>query len=226
MIRNGNLKEFNAPRLTDLLENVYPERIREQKEKLENLEGAGEEELAEAEKSLRKIEAELAETQKIEFVYPSKTYSDEMTITLGGNEIRLVYPEAAHTDGNTIVHFVGQRAVHMGDMLFYMHHPYIDWNAGCDTGNWIAALEEVAGWDIDIVIPGHGELTGRDGLLWKTGYLKELRAEVQAAVEAGLTLEETRESVKMEKYPDLPWSYMLPAGIEAVYNELTGAARD
>ena len=29
----------------------------------------------------------------------------------------------------------------------------------------------------------------------------------------------------MEEYSDLPWGYMLDAGVEAVYNELTGVER-
>jgi hypothetical protein len=113
----------------------------------------------------------------------------------------------------------------MGDMLFNMRHPFIDWKAGCDTGNWISALEAVAGWEIDVVMPGHGELTDRSGLLWMAGYLRDLREEVGAAIEKGKSLDEIRESVKMEEYSEIPWSYMLSAGIEAVYNELSGEPR-
>jgi glyoxylase-like metal-dependent hydrolase (beta-lactamase superfamily II) len=113
----------------------------------------------------------------------------------------------------------------MGDMLFYKRHPYIDWKAGSNTENWIASLERVSGWDVEVVIPGHGELTDKSGLTWKVEYLSDLRAEVGEAIKAGQTLKEAKESVKMEKYSDLPWAYMLDAGVEAVYNELTGVER-
>jgi glyoxylase-like metal-dependent hydrolase (beta-lactamase superfamily II) len=148
-----------------------------------------------------------------------------MSITLGGHEILLIYPGASHTSGNTLVHFVDLKAVHMGDMLFYKRHPYIDWKAGSNTENWIASLERVSGWDVEVVIPGHGELTDKSGLTWKVEYLSDLRAEVGEAIKAGQTLKEAKESVKMEKYSDLPWAYMLDAGVEAVYNELTGVER-
>ena len=148
-----------------------------------------------------------------------------MAIRLGGHEIRLIYPGASHTSGNTLVHFVDLKAVHMGDILFYRRHPYIDWKAGSNTENWIATLERVSGWDVEVVIPGHGELTDKSGLTWKIEYLSDLRAEVEEAVEAGKSLEETKRSVKMEKYSGIPWAYMLDAGVEAVYNELTGAER-
>jgi cyclase len=221
----GNQKEFNEANLKEMIEETYPARIKEAELKLASLEDAGEEELAEASMALEKANAALAEAKEIVLVYPDKTYTDAMSITLGGHEIRLIYPGAAHTNGNTLVHFVDLKAVHMGDILFYKRHPYIDWKAGSNTENWIASLERVSGWDVEVVIPGHGELTDKSGLAWKVEYLSDLRAEVGEAIKAGQTLEEAKESVKMEKYSDLPWAYMLDAGVEAVYNELTGAER-
>ncbi len=220
-----NQKTFNEPNLKKMVEEAYPARIEEAEEKLASLDGAGEEELAEAAKAVEKAKSDLAEVSEIVLVYPDKTYSDAMSITLGSHEIRLIYPGASHTSGNTLVHFVDLKAVHMGDMLFYMRHPYIDWKAGSDTENWIASLERVSGWDVEVVIPGHGELTDKSGLAWKVEYLSDLRAEVGEAVKSGQSLDQAKESVKMEKYSGLPWAYMLDAGVEAVYNELTGVER-
>ncbi len=220
-----NQKEFNGPNLEIMIEETYPKRISEAEAKLEALDGAGEEELAAAAGAVEKAKTGLAEAKEITLVYPDKTYDDAMTITLGGHEIRLIYPGASHTSGNTLVHFVDLKAVHMGDMLFYKRHPYIDWKAGSNTENWIASLERVSDWDVEVVIPGHGELTDKSGLAWKIGYLSDLRAEVGKAVKDGKSLEETKESVKMEKYAEMPWAYMLDAGVEAVYNELTGVER-
>jgi glyoxylase-like metal-dependent hydrolase (beta-lactamase superfamily II) len=221
----ANIRAFNEPRVKTMIEETYPAQIKEAEELLASPGDAGEEELAKAAAALEKAKQGLAEAKEIRFVYPEKTYSEEMTIELGGHEVRLVFPGPSHTSGNTLVHFVDLKAVHMGDMLFYMRHPFIDWKAGSDTKNWIASLEDVKTWDVDVVMPGHGELTGKDGLTWKVGYLTDLRTEVGAAIEAGKTLEETKEAVKMEKYAEMPWSYMLDAGVEAVYNELTGVER-
>lgn len=220
-----NQKEFNGPNLKKMIEETYPKRISEAEAKLEALDDAGEEETAAAAEALEKAKAGLAEAKEIVLVYPDKTYDDAMTITLGGHEIMLIFPGASHTSGNTLVHFVDLKAVHMGDMLFYKRHPYIDWKAGSNTENWIASLERVSGWDVEVVIPGHGELTDKSGLAWKIGYLSDLRAEVGKAVKDGKSLEETKESVKMEKYAEMPWTYMLDAGVEAVYNEMTGVER-
>jgi glyoxylase-like metal-dependent hydrolase (beta-lactamase superfamily II) len=221
----GNQKEFNEANLKEMIEETYPARIKEAELKLDSLEDTSEEELAEASMTLEKANAALAEAKEIVLVYPDKTYTDTMSITLGGHEILLIYPGASHTSGNTLVHFVDLKAVHMGDILFYKRHPYIDWKAGSNTENWIASLERVSGWDVEVVIPGHGELTDKSGLTWKVEYLSDLRAEVGEAIKAGQTLKEAKESVKMEKYSDLPWAYMLDAGVEAVYNELTGVER-
>jgi len=220
-----NLATFGEPRVKDDLENNYPRRIDEQWKKLAAIDPGDEAGRTEAAKELERLEADFADYRLVHIVYPDATFTTDTTLVLGRYHVRLVHPGPAHTDGDVVVHFVEQRAVHMGDLLFNHRHPYIDWKAGCDTANWISALSEVASWDVEIVMPGHGELTGPDGLEWMAGYLTELRGEVAAAIEAGRTLEEAKTSATMSPYEDIPWNYMLSAGVEAVYNEMTGAKR-
>lgn len=221
----GNLGRFGGPRVKEELETGYPRRIEEQKQRIAALDPGDEAHRTEAMQELERLERDFEDYGRVRIVYPEATYRSDTTLALGEYHVRLVHPGPGHTDGNTIVHFVEQKAVHMGDLLFYLRHPYIDWKAGCDTENWIAALAEVSGEDIDVVMPGHGDLTDAGGLEWMAGYLAELRGEVAAAVEAGQSLEEAKQSVAMPPYADIPWTYMLEAGIEAVYNEMTGAPR-
>jgi glyoxylase-like metal-dependent hydrolase (beta-lactamase superfamily II) len=221
----ANQQAFNEPRLKDMIEKSYPERIGAEQAKLDSLSASGSEASGETADALENLRKQFEAAQEIRLVYPDSTFDDEMIIELGGQKIRLYHPGPAHTSGNIIVHFVDLGAVHMGDMLFYMRHPYIDWKAGSNTANWVKTLEAVAQWDIDVVMPGHGRLTDRSGLTWKAQYLRDLRAEVGAAVEKGMSLEEAGAAVRMEKYAGLEWTYMLDAGIAAVYKELTGEER-
>ena len=221
----ANQQAFNEPRLREMLEKTYPERIGAGQAKLDSLTTSGSEATGETADALRKLREQYDAAQEIRLVYPDTTFDEEMIIELGGQKIRLYHPGPAHTSGNLIVHFMDLGAVHMGDMLFYMRHPYIDWKAGSNTANWVRTLEEVAGWDIDVVIPGHGRLTDISGLKWKTQYLKDLRDEVRAAVDRGMSPDEAGAAVRMEKYADLEWPYMLDAGVAAVYKELAGEER-
>ncbi|SDE02093.1 Glyoxylase, beta-lactamase superfamily II [Mucilaginibacter pineti] len=51
-----------------------------------------------------------------------------------------------------------------------------------------------------IVIPGHGRITNKAGIKYTIDYVQELKTEVEAAVDKGLTLEQTKEAVKMKEY--------------------------
>jgi cyclase len=50
------------------------------------------------------------------------------------------------------------------------------------------------------VVPGHGPPQGTDAFGWSLGYLAALQAEIAAAAEQGLTLEETVATVTLEEY--------------------------
>ncbi|WP_147322030.1 MBL fold metallo-hydrolase [Mucilaginibacter conchicola] len=54
--------------------------------------------------------------------------------------------------------------------------------------------------DDAIVIPGHGRITNKAGIKYTIDYVDALKDQVQAAVNKGLTLEQTKEVVKMKDF--------------------------
>jgi glyoxylase-like metal-dependent hydrolase (beta-lactamase superfamily II) len=218
-----NLERFQADNLKKAIEERYPAFIQGLDEQIQDSEPGPER--GKLQEQRRRVMADLQEMKAIQPFGPDLTYRTELTLRLGGQTVRLWHPGPAHTGGDTIVHFVEKKAVHMGDMLFHRLHPFIDFDAGCDTLNWIAALKKVAAWDIEVVIPGHGEVTGKKGLDWKVEYLTQLRKEVGQALKSGKTLEQAQESVKMPAYKAIGFERILPRGVAAVYRELKGESR-
>jgi glyoxylase-like metal-dependent hydrolase (beta-lactamase superfamily II) len=51
-----------------------------------------------------------------------------------------------------------------------------------------------------IIIPGHGRITNKAGIKFTIDYVEALKKNVEAAVDKGLTLEATIQSVKMEEF--------------------------
>lgn len=173
------------------------------------------------EESLKKLEAQYAFYRELQLVRPQITLDrGKMTISLGGETAEIISPGPAHISDNLIINFPGQKVVHMGDMLFYRHHPYIDWQAGSDTANWIAALKEVQTWPWEKIIPGHGPVAGKEALDEQIHYLTDLRTAVAEAIKKGLTLEQMKKSITMPAWKDLGFPDMLPHAIEAVFQEL------
>jgi glyoxylase-like metal-dependent hydrolase (beta-lactamase superfamily II) len=216
-----NMRKLNEPRLRGMMAKGMPEMIAAQKLKVDTLRKKKGKELKKEEERLRTLEAQLVELQGLRFVYPAITYDSKLRISLGGQEIEVIYPGPAHTNGDSLVYFPALKVVHMGDLLFIGSYPYIGAEAGCDTANWLAKLKEVSGWEVEPFIPGHGPLAGQEGLLRLAAYLGDLHQAVQTAIAAGQTLEQAKKMAPLPAWKDLTWPQMFPQNVEAVYNELS-----
>jgi len=199
----------------------FPARIAAIKEKIAALGRREKSARAKEEENLKNLEARYAFYGELRLVRPQITLDGgKLTISLGGETAEIISPGPAHIDDNLIVYFPGQKVVHMGDMLFYRHHPYIDWRAGSDTARWITALKEVQDWPLEKVIPGHGPVAGKEALAEQVRYLGDLREAVAAALNKGLTLDQAQKAVILPAWKDLGFPDMLPYAIEAVFHEL------
>jgi glyoxylase-like metal-dependent hydrolase (beta-lactamase superfamily II) len=122
---------------------------------------------------------------------PNDLFADEHEMRVGGKTIRSLHLGRGHTGGDLVVLFVEDRVLHTGDLCFNGRYPNIDLEAGGSIPAWIATLDRVLALDFDRVIPGHGPVTDRSGILAFQGFLRELWSVGQRAAQAGLSLEET-----------------------------------
>jgi glyoxylase-like metal-dependent hydrolase (beta-lactamase superfamily II) len=51
-----------------------------------------------------------------------------------------------------------------------------------------------------VIIPGHGRVTNKAGIKYTIDYVEALKQQVEVAVDKGLTLEQTKEAVKMNEF--------------------------
>ncbi len=131
---------------------------------------------------------------------PNETFTGMHEIRLGDKTIRSSFLGRGHTDGDLVVHFVEDRVLHLGDLLFLARYPNIDLEAGGSVREWPATLDRVLamdGWDR--VIPGHGAVTDRAGIEQFQRFLRELWAQVQPMAAAGRTLDETLAAVELRE---------------------------
>ena len=89
---------------------------------------------------------------------PVVTFTDALTFHWNGQTIRVFHVDPAHTDGDSIIHFVEADVLHMGDLFFNGSYPYIDVSSGGRIGGVVSAAERVlkAAGDRTRLIPGHG----------------------------------------------------------------------
>jgi glyoxylase-like metal-dependent hydrolase (beta-lactamase superfamily II) len=134
---------------------------------------------------------------------PGREFDGELTVIVGGRELRLIEVGPAHTVGDLIVHVPDVRVCFAADVLFVGVAPVM-W-AG-PTANWIAALERILTLDVDVVVPGHGPVSGRAEVEVLRDHFQWLEAAARPALAAGRSpLDTARELLGSREYRDAPW---------------------
>ena len=136
---------------------------------------------------------------------PRVTFTEEMQVHLGGKEIRTRHYGRGHTGGDAVIFFPDLKVIHTGDLfLARPTQPYIDYANGGSALEWTKALDEVLKLDFDTIIPGHGPLSDRAGLLkWQTDFAA-MRSRVGGMVRQG----KSKDEISQTLIKDFGW----PAG--------------
>ncbi|MGW3010467.1 MBL fold metallo-hydrolase [Streptomyces sp. NPDC001219] len=152
---------------------------------------------------------------------PEVTYTDTLTLHVGGIEVRLIHPGVAHTTGDTLVWLPEERIVFAGDLVFHGGTPFVF--MGSLTGS-LRAVQTLRELDAVTVVPGHGPVTGPevyDGIERYLRFVGELAQEGRAA---GRTPLETARQADLGPFAELAESERLVANLHRAYAELAGAA--
>jgi cyclase len=127
---------------------------------------------------------------------PVVTFDGTLSFHLNGEEIRGIHVPRAHTDGDTIVHFLGGDVVHMGDVYFNGFYPFIDYSGGGTVEGVIAACDRVLAIATDKtrIIPGHGPLSNKAELQAYRDMLAAISGRIRKMLAEGRKLEEVTAS--------------------------------
>lgn len=152
------------------------------------------------------------------------TFSDGITLHLGGREIRILFLGRGHTRGDTIVFLPEERVVYMCETYYYDEFPYI---SGGYSADWLRTLEAAEALEADIFIPGHGFLPSdlketRAGLRRHWQILKDVRDAVEVQVKQGLSEDETVAAVDLPQYKKYKgYQRAMEIAVRRIYRELT-----
>ena len=117
------------------------------------------------------------------------TFTEESVLFLGGKEVRAHYFGRGHTNGDALIYFPALRTVHTGDMMAGAT-PLIDYPGGGSVVEWTKTLDAAMKWDFDTVIPGHGAVTNKAGLLTYRNNVEKLRVRAAALIHEGKSQED------------------------------------
>ena len=151
---------------------------------------------------------------------PTVTFTDRMTIHLGGKSVELVYPGRSHSDNLIVMRFPAERTVFTVDFITVKRLPYMTLSDAWFP-DWIDAIKRVEALDFDILAPGHGPLGTKADARDHRAYLEDLHAAVLAAARAGQRVEQMKASIKLDKYKDWGrYKEWLPLNIEGMARQI------
>jgi cyclase len=158
------------------------------------------------------------ENGAIDLLGPSETFSDDMAFERPEGTLQVRYLGPAHCDGDLVLHLPRQRILFLGDLLFVGRFP---WLGDCDLDKWIALLKRVLLFDVQTVVPGHGEVCSLKEVAAFYDLLASLREAVQQAVRSNLSEEAAVDEVELPAYAALPrYREWRPANVRSAYRYL------
>ena len=143
------------------------------------------------------ISTTMARTNIVEHKQPNSAdtaparlaFDHEMSVFLGGQEVRARYMGRGHTNGDAVIYFPALKVVHTGDLMAGTS-PLIDYPGGGSVVEWTKTLDEALKLDFDTVIPGHGKVTDKAGLKTYRDNVGKLRTRVSGLIKEGKSQDE------------------------------------
>lgn len=178
----------------------------------------------------------LAQKLALHKTFPNVTFSDSMTILMGGREIQVLHAQAI-TTGDTYLYLPKEKILVTGDILL---SPYPFAIGGTYPEEWLRTLKEFAELAPNVIIPGHGEVeTNTDFLRGNIALFQEVMQQVKADKANGMTVEQTTEALAKQngelaakigiKDPETASAfkdYFLNVFVKRAYRELDGPLGD
>jgi len=168
---------------------------------------------------------------------PTESYGgrDKKLNFFNGEGVVITHPDAAHTDGDSLVYFRGSDVLAVGDVINMTSFPVID----IARGGTVDGLIETLNWILDvcvvehmmeggtIVVPGHGRLIDTADAAYYRDMVTIMRDRVRELRKRGMTLEQIKAARPTRDYDgrygkNPQWT---PAMfVEAIYRTLPKAS--
>jgi cyclase len=131
---------------------------------------------------------------------PTITFSEQLDLYVGQNSFELIHLPG-HTAGHIGVYVLPEKVFFAGDNFTNAVQPLLSHALPLDR---IASLKRIEAMDIDIVVPGHGEVCGKREVREFRRFILRCIDLVREAIGKGLTKEQTADEIQLEAlYPSI-----------------------
>ena len=157
---------------------------------------------------------------------PDLTFTDRMSIDLGGKHVELIYTGKNHSDNSLVVLLPQNKLLFAVDFIPVETVAYRTMSSDYPD-DWVESLKRVEQLDFETLVPGHGKIGKKEHVGRFRGYLEDLRAAVEEQVRKGASMEEAKTTVRLPKYEQWQrYADWFPENVEGMYRYLSQQRKD
>ena len=152
---------------------------------------------------------------------PTVTFSDKLTIALGGKTVELIHVGRNHSDNSIVARFPAEQALFAVDFIPIKGLAFREMNDSYYP-DWLESLRRVEAMDFQILTPGHGPVGAKADVAAFRGYMQDLEAAVRKGMAEGKSVDQLKTEVALDKYKD--WSDykdFLPLNVQGMHRMLS-----
>jgi len=160
--------------------------------------------------------------------WPNVVFEGEITLFLGGLEVRVIHAGRGHTKGDTVVWLPAEKVLFSGDLVEFAATPY---TGDAYLEDWPATLDRLAALQPDSLVPGRGDALRTPeqvarGLADTRAFITRMYGEVKAGHAAGRSLRDVYRQTYDRLRPDFGhwviFDHCLPFDVSRAYDEAAG----
>ena len=156
---------------------------------------------------------------ELQLVLPEVTFDTRFTIYLGGRAVELFHFGPGQNPGDTLIHFPHARTLFLGGP--FSRQNWSNYSFTPSVEGWIALLRKAAGFDADVFIGGHGDVSTRADVLETAQMHEDFLKAVRAGIAEGKSRDELAETIRMEKYSHYRNYHRMRGWVYALHHLLT-----
>ena len=153
---------------------------------------------------------------------PTKTFSTKLSIPVVSDTksatIEVLYFGPAHTSGDAVVVFPGEKVAFIGDLLFLGRDPLIHRAKNGTSFGLVKVLKSLLALDVETYASGHNELTTKKDIQDFLQTVVDKQTKIQAMVSDGKSLDDIKKAFKIETPAG---GSRWPSFVEVIYLDIT-----
>jgi cyclase len=139
------------------------------------------------------------EIERLDILTPMITFKDSLTLNMGDATLKVDFV-GGHSPGTVLIHLMEDKVIFTGDNV----ETYFPFLGQGHVKSWLSVLEKMMVMDVEVIIPGHGTVGGKEMIENYISFFKNLETEVLHLKSLAFDAEAMAQKTKLIDYFPFP----------------------